>query len=180
MPLYLYLFGMLFPVHPPQQAGPVAAAMVYPPCGAGLKSHLHKYLSQDVQGLQVMLFDGCVIEPVGLLPTLPQKQLCAIQQFGPYVFGLCDFFRRAGELGQTGSSSQFGQIISHLSSPPSGLSQYPPEVRGHLFTVNARATHIDAMPLHLTFEILFAPRAEARALAPYLIRGEYLCRGGVS
>ena len=47
MTLYLYLFGMLFPVHTPQQTGAVAAAMVYPPCGAGLKSHLHEYLPQQ-------------------------------------------------------------------------------------------------------------------------------------
>lgn len=111
MPLYLYLFGTLFPVHTPQQTGAVAAAMAYPPCGARLKPDLYQYLSQDVQCLQVMLFGSGIFEPVGLLPALPQKLSGAVQQFGPYVFGLRDFFRRAGELGQTGSSSLFSQII---------------------------------------------------------------------
>ena len=102
---------MLCPVNTSQHLSPITLSVVYPPHGAGLKSRLHEYLPQDVQHLQVTLFDGGVIEPVGLLPTLPQKQLCAIQQFGPYVFGLCDFFRRAGEFRQTGSSSIFSQII---------------------------------------------------------------------
>lgn len=111
MPLYLYLFGTLFPVHTPQQTGAVAAAMAYPPCSTGLKPDLYQYLSQDMQDLQIMLFNSDIFEPVGLLPALPQKLSGAVQQFGPYVFGLRDFFRRAGELGQTGSSSLFSQII---------------------------------------------------------------------
>ena len=102
---------MLCPVNTSQHLSSITLSVAYPPCGAGLKSHLHKYLSQDVQHLQVTLFDGGVIEPVGLLPAFPQKLPGAIQQFGPYVFGLCDFFRRAGEFRQTGSSSIFGQII---------------------------------------------------------------------
>ena len=73
MPLYLYLFGTLFPVHTPQQTGAVAAAMAYPPCGARLKPDLYQYLSQDVQCLQVMLFGSGIFEPVGLLPALPQN-----------------------------------------------------------------------------------------------------------
>lgn len=102
---------MLCPVNTSQHLSPITLSVVYPPHGAGLKPDLYQYLSQDMQDLQIMLFNSDIFEPVGLLPALPLKLSGAVQQFGPYVFGLCDFFRRAGEFRQTGSSSIFGQII---------------------------------------------------------------------
>lgn len=85
--------------------------MAYPPRSTRLKPDLYQYLSQDVQCLQVMLFGSGIFEPIGLLPALSQKLSGTIEQSGPYVLRLRDFFRRAGELGQTGSSSLFSQII---------------------------------------------------------------------